>query len=232
MLTRKYLSTLVFAAASLVLTPAMAQDESDDMIAGLEESTTADETVASEEEEADTPAKGKKGKKLKKNKKKGQDSDEVNEEPNVVGDALKELKTLKGKPNFKADYYIYMYSAGWCGFCRKSMPTAVDEYKKIKRSKKVEFIVINGDKSAAEAKNYMKSYKAKIAYVMFDEVKNAQFKNLPGSGAGLSFPGAVIVDKSGKVITRAIGYPNVPNMIAEWKKWTIDADKKAARSEG
>ena len=218
MLARKHLFALFFAVSSLFFAPTWAQDELMD---------TEEEVSATEEDSADTKKKKGKNKKAKKGKKA---AGEEAEEMGAVAAALRELKTLKGKPNLKADYYIYICSASWCGYCRECMPVAVDTYKKIKRSKRVEMILISGDKSDKAAKDYLKSYKAKLPYVMFDEVKNAKFANLPGSSCAIGFPAAAIVNKDGKMISQGVGAGNVKSLLADWKKLTID-NKEAEEAE-
>jgi hypothetical protein len=49
-----------------------------------------------------------------------------------VAEALGKFKVFNGKPNLKAEYYIYLYSASWCGYCQQCMPIAVAEYNKMK----------------------------------------------------------------------------------------------------
>lgn len=211
MLLRKHILALIFALFSLSLAPSWAQDEMTGEASATEES-------------AELPKK-KKGKKAKKAKKAAEDEAA---EMSVVASSLSQLKTLKGKPNYKADYYVYMCSASWCRFCCECMPVAVDEYKKMRRTKRVEFILINGDQSEKAAKNYAKTYKAKFPYIMFDEVKNAKFGNLPGSSSAIGFPSAAVVAKDGKVIASAVGAGNVKALLADWKKNTLDKEEKAS----
>lgn len=211
MLARKYILALLLAAFSLFCTPSWAQDE------------MADE-VSTSEEPAEQPKK-KKGKKAKNTK---NAADDAATELSAVASALSKLKTLKGKPNLKADYYVYMCSASWCRYCCECMPVAVDEYKKMKRTKRVEFILINGDKSEKAAKNYVKNYKARFPYIMFDEIKHAKFRNLPGSSCAIGFPAAAIVTKDGKVIASVGGAGNVKALLADWKKNTIDKETESA----
>lgn len=214
MILRKHVLIGIFAAVfSMLVAPAWAQD---DMPIAVEESSEADDATV--DEEAKASKKKKKGKKTKKNAKAKDDAQDV--ATSAVAEALGKLKTLKGKPNLKAEYYIYMCSASWCRYCCECMPIAVDEYKKIKRSKRVEFILINGDKSDKIAKDYLKGYKAKFPYIMFDEVRAAQFANLPGSSAAMGFPAAAIVDRDGNVVFRAIGAGQVKELLHDWKKHT------------
>ena len=210
-----------------------------------------DPIVETADEETAKPKKKKKSKKKKATKKKSSkkkdkaddadvatdteaddadgDDDDADEkaepEEGKVAQALRKFKSVSGKPNMKADYYIYMYSASWCGYCKQCMPDAVAEYKKIRRSKKVEFIVIGGDKSRDEAKAYLKEYKAKMPCIYFDDVKATKFMGLPGCGMP-GFPAISVADKDGKVIKTAVGAAGVKEVIKDWKKLTIDRDKE------
>ena len=157
---RKYLLTLMMSMFALVVAPVCAQDEDADT-AATEEMAEMDEEAADDEEEGKSKKKKKKSKKdskskkATKNAKKGADEEAATGTPAVPA-ALAKFKQLNGKPNMKAEYYIYMYSASWCGYCVQCMPVAMDAYKKMKSSRKVELVIINGDKSEGAAKDYLK----------------------------------------------------------------------------
>ena len=172
---RFYLIALLLAFFAVNVTPVLAQDESEE----IEES----------EGKAKKKKKNKKKAKKSKSKKKAKDADEdaMDEEsaedseeaepeekakpatPKVV-EALGKFKVFNSKPNLKAEYYIYLYSASWCGYCQQCMPVAVEQYKKMKASRKVELILICGDKSEGEGKSYLKSKKLKSPAIMFSEL--------------------------------------------------------------
>lgn len=236
MAIKKYALALLVTWFGLSLAPLQAQDVEE---FGLDSMT---ETA---EEDADTPKTKKKKKKSKKNKKSSKkkdksaddaaadeqeadDSDDGDaksdagkDEPSKVAQALKKFKPVSGKPNMKAEYYIYMYSASWCGYCKQCMPDAVAEYKKIRRSKKVEFILIGGDKTREEAAAYLKTYKAKMPCIFFDDVKATAFQGLPGCGMP-GFPAISIADKDGKVLKSVVGATAVKEVIANWKDYTVN----------
>ena len=99
----------------LTLSPVQAQDEFDD------------EEIS---EPAKSKKKKKKSKKDKKNKKSKKDAegdaevgdgDEIEEKAAPakpaapkVPEALGKFKVFNSKPNLKAEYYVYLYSASWC----------------------------------------------------------------------------------------------------------------------
>lgn len=204
---------LIFA-----LSPAVAYTESDDVSA------------------VQTSGKSKKkNKKNKKSKKKDAETEAVEEQaaeeeetaakkdknaPSAVAAALAKFKVFNGRPNLKADYYIYLYSASWCGYCQQCMPVAVDQYKKIRGNRKVELILICGDNSMEEGKNYLKSKKLKSPAIMFSELEATQFRGLPGCGLP-GFPAITIVDKDGAQITNVVGASKVNEVLENWREYTI-----------
>lgn len=139
-------------------------------------------------------------------------------EPPSVGEALKKVKFVSGKPSVKADYYIFLHSASWCGPCRAIMPDIAKEYKKLKRAK-IELILVSGDKTEDEAKEYVKHYKAKFPAAMPSE-----FGSVPGYSGAPAYPHAFIVDKYGRQLTHGNG-----KIILDWKE--IISDDKKARKE-
>ena len=194
-----------------------------------------DSVTATAEDDSAKPKNKKKSKKKKKSSKKkakaedeqtnddtdkAEDDEKDGDEQSAVAQALSKFKPVSGKPNMKADYYIYMYSANWCGYCKQCMPGAVAEYKKMRR-KKVEFIIIGGDKSREEAAAYLKGYKAKMPCIFFEDVKATNFMGLPGCGMP-GFPAISVADKDGKVIKTAVGATAVKEVIENWKDYTIN----------
>ena len=222
MLARKYLLTLFVAVAALVAAPAWAQDEADLSL------DSADEAAASAEESEDEEADSKKKKKSKKKSKKAKTDAKAEESP--VAAALKKLKTLQGRPNMKADFYVYMCSASFCRYCSECMPVAVAESKKMKRGN-VEFILISGEGSKDAAKKYLKGYRAKCPVVLMDELKGAKFQNLPGSSSAIGLPAAAIVTKEGKVLSSGLGASSVKNILTSWKSVTEKAREEAEKTE-
>lgn len=133
---------------------------------------------------------------------------------NVVGEALNGLKYVEAKPNTNADYYIYLYSASWCPPCRKLMPSIVQEYAAIKKSNKVELILIGADRNMKEVKAYVNKYNAQFP-ATWQGV--AEVSKLPGNMPPRGIPSAIIVDKKGNIIVSGYG-----SIVLEWKKYTID----------
>ena len=120
----------------------------------------ADDDMAEEKVESDEDAPRKKKGKKKGKSTKTEAAEKEASKPAVLA-ALENFKVHNAKVNTKAEIYIYLYSASWCGFCRECMPVAVEQYKKMKSSRKAEIILIGGDKTEKEAVKYLKSYKLK-----------------------------------------------------------------------
>ncbi len=135
----------------------------------------------------------------------------------AVANAMANIQWFNGKPNLKADYYIYLQSASWCGPCRAEMPHIVKAYKAMKRSRRVEMVLLSGDKNLKGAKSYLKEFKAKFPAVM----NNAPgVVKLPGANAiPAYFPAAAIVKADGTVVKAGHG-----EIILDWRKYTIDAE--------
>lgn len=177
----------------------------------------AEDDLAEEEVESDedTPRK-KKGKKKKGNKKDG--AVKAADSKPVVLAALENFKVHNAKVNTKAEIYIYLYSASWCRFCRECMPVAVEQYKKMRASRKAEIILIGGDKTEKEAIQYLKSYKLKAPGIMFDALKATKFQGLPSCGMP-GFPAVTVVTKDGKMLANVVGAGQVKEVLTNWKKY-------------
>lgn len=184
----------------------------------------ADEEPAAElPDSSEEKPRKKKGKKKKVSKKGKVDKEkEAAAKPAVsaVVAALEKFKVHNAKVNTKADFYIYLYSASTCGHCQSCMPIAVEQYKKMRASRKVELIVIGGDGSEQAAIKYLKSYKLKCPGIMFDALKATKFRGLPGCGfPGL--PAISVVDKNGKMMKNVVGGSQVREVLTNWKQYTI-----------
>ena len=146
--------------------------------------------------------------------------------PSPVVTAVKKVKKVKGRVNEKADYYIYLCSASWCGPCCKEMPNIVDTYKDIKKSGKVDVVLFCQDRSMPDAKNFVKDFDIKFLTVFGEDDKCAK---VPGHAPSGSIPYCIIVDRYGRKITA--GHP--ASIIPSWESHTIGkgdpeppADKK------
>ena len=147
-------------------------------------------------------------KKLKKEKK-------AKQAPSPVVPAIKKMKRIKGNANAKADYYIYLFSASWCGPCCQEMPNIVKIYKDMKKSGKVDIILFCQDKTPDKAKDFIKQFRIPFMTVMGSDPKASA---VPGYSPVSGIPHCIVVDRYGRVITN--GHPG--NLLHAWESLTID----------
>ena len=119
-------------------------------------------------------------------------------DPSAVVKALKEVEFISGKPA-NAKYYVFLHSASWCGPCCKLMPLIVEEYKKLKR-KNIEIILVSGDFTVDEAKDYVKKYQVKFPTAM-----PAAIANVPGYQPPEAYPSVIVVDRTGRELAKGHG---------------------------
>ena len=167
--------------------------------------------LAQDEEDSPKPAR-----KVKADKKKKAASPVVT--------AVKKVKKVKGRLNDKADYFIYLYSASWCGPCCQEMPEIVETYKEIKKSGKVDIVLFCQDKTLADAKNFVKRFNIKFLTVMGDDNK---VKKVPGHAPSGGIPHCIFVDRYGRTITA--GHPG--HLMSSWATHTIDNGEPEAPEE-
>ncbi len=135
------------------------------------------------------------------------EGDDAEPETPTVAEALSEVDFISGRPAKNTRYYIFLHSASWCGPCRALMPQIVAEYRKLRR-KKVEIILVSGDRSEADAKNYVREHQVRFPAAMPSAVAN-----VPGYQPPSAYPSAIIVDNQGKVIQQGHG-----RIILEWQE--------------
>lgn len=146
---------------------------------------------------------------------------EVDADKYPVAAGLKGITTSPTHGTFdtKADYYIYLYSASWCGLCARIMPQVIETYREMKNTSqpKVEIILMGVDKTAAEVADYRKEEKLPF-YTVF--ARDREVQKLPGFYSVSGIPFCVFVDKDGNQIYRGLG----GKAIFEWKD-TIEKAK-------
>lgn len=147
----------------------------------------------------------------KKKKKKSKKADDKKAKATPVGKAVGKLKTFNGKPNKKAQVYIYLQSASWCGPCNQEMPEVAAAYKEMDKDGRAEIILIGHDQTEDGAKKFLKQYKAKFPGIL---VNGKGVDKLPGFRMAQGIPNAIMVDAEGNVL--ASGYPS--SIIPQWKQ--------------
>lgn len=126
----------------------------------------------------------------------------------AVTKAVSETTFLTGTPIADAQYYVYIFSASWCGPCRALMPQVVELYPEMKANK-VEIILISCDRSERMAKKYIEHYEAGFPGLY---VKAPGVLALPGVSMPKGIPHAIIVDANGKVLAQGHG-----SIVRNWK---------------
>lgn len=99
---------------------------------------------------------------------------ETSSEPATeIGRQLQKVKPLFNKKiDVGAKYYLVLFSASWCGPCRREMPEIVKIYdKKITQDPNVELIHVSCDDEKASAKEWAKNEKMKFPAVNKDALK-------------------------------------------------------------
>ena len=172
---------------------------------------------AEADEAAPTTKVSKKAKKAKKGKKKAAKAEEeeaeadAEAEESVVAARIKDNTYFtESKPNLKAQYFIFLESASWCGPCNAEMPEVAKAYEQMKASGKVELILLSADSTEAEAKKFLDKYKATFPGLM---PKGASVPTLPEAKG---IPNATIMKADGTVIESGHGA-----IIRGWKNQTI-----------
>lgn len=118
-----------------------------------------------------------------------------------VAEAISKLPTVGASSfNKEAEYFIYLYSAGWCGPCRRVMPHIVRFYKEtLSKDKRLEIILVNVDRTEEEAKAYLAHYDADFYTIM--GINPEVEKQLPGAYQVRAIPHYIAVDKNGNRIS-------------------------------
>ncbi len=138
--------------------------------------------------------------------------------------AVKKVKKVKGRVNEKADYFIYLFSASWCGPCCREMPEIVELYDDIKKSGKVDIILFCQDKTPAAAKAFVKRFNIKFLTIMGNDEK---VRKVPGYAPVGGIPHCIFVDRYGRQI-RA-GHPG--NLMSLWESLTIENGEPEAPAD-
>lgn len=129
--------------------------------------------------------------------------------------ALKALKPFNGKVNSKADYFVYLQTDGQDAQCNaKTMSRVSDIYKEMKKSGRVEMVIVCLEGTEDEAKSFLRKNKLKIPAVMD---QNELIENLPGLNAARGLPYATFVGRDGK--THMEGGMSV---LEQWENYTLN----------
>ena len=120
------------------------------------------------------------------------------------------------KPNPRADYYMYFFTASWCSPCRAVTPKIIAEYPAMMTNRHLEVILVSLDDTPEQALAYLSKYNAPFAAIMLPTLKTFP---LPGCPSDMeAIPHIIVVDSHGNFIYRghALRY-------SEWKERTASS---------
>jgi len=127
-------------------------------------------------------------------------------EPSVFDDVLdgnlvmldgKRLKKheLASKPT---EYYVFYYTASWCGPCQAFTPSLVSFYNKHK-NEKFELVLITSDDSEDDMEGYAKE--KKMPWPQLKQSKADSFKKKFSHGVS-GIPSVIVCDLKGEIVSR------------------------------
>lgn len=228
MTIRLYILALVLAFFTMTTVPAEAQESSKKTAKTSSKSAKKKKKQKSKKFVWQTKNKKKSKSKKAKDEEEFDEEDELDEdedaggEKNPVMTALEKFKVFNGKPNAKADYYIYFYTSSTCVHCVNCMGVAVEQYKEMKKSRKVEMIIVCADNTEDAANAYLKKSKMSAPCIMFSELQATKFRGLPGCGMPLPPSISVVSASEGKSVKTATGGGQVQEALKAWKSYTIE----------
>ena len=132
----------------------------------------------------------------------------------AVVSVLKDLKPFNGKVNAKADYFIYLQTDSSSETCdTETMKKVAELYKDIKKSGRVDLVLVSLDATEEEAKAFVRKHKLKCPVVMD---QNEKIDELPGLGSARNMPYAIFVDKEGKKHMEG-----GMSVLEQWENYTV-----------
>ena len=120
----------------------------------------------------------------------------------------KSLKSCKDatKP---AKYYIFYYTASWCGPCHKYTPSLVAFYNKSK-NKNFELILITSDDEESAMEDYARE--KKMPWPQLKQSKASKFKKEFSHGV-TGIPSVITCDLEGKIVSRTKSIPELEKLV-------------------
>ena len=110
----------------------------------------------------------------------------------------KKLKKIKEEDFVKpTKYYVFYYTASWCGPCQAFTPSLVDFYEKNK-NKSFELVLITSDDSEDDMEGY--AAQKKMPWPQLKPSKVASFKEKFNHGV-TGIPSVIVCDLEGKIIS-------------------------------
>lgn len=120
----------------------------------------------------------------------------------------KSLKTCKdaSKP---AKYYVFYYTASWCGPCQKYTPSLVEFYKKNKNDN-FELVLITSDSDEDSMEEYAKEKEMPWPQLKLSKVDKFK-KNFAHGVSGI--PSVVTCDLEGNIVSKSNSIPELEKLV-------------------
>jgi len=140
-------------------------------------------------------------------------------QPSVFDEVLDgNLVKLDGKSLKKHDlaarpkkYYVFYYTASWCGPCQKFTPGLVDFYNKNKEgSDKFELVLISSDQDEDAMEAYAKEKKMPWPQLKLNKVKKFE-KDFDHGVSGI--PTVVVCDLKGEIVAKTRSVAELENLV-------------------
>jgi len=122
----------------------------------------------------------------------------------LSGKNLKKAKDVKTP----AKYYVFYYTASWCGPCQKFTPSLVEFYNKEKNDD-FELVLITSDSNEDAMEGYAQSKQMPWPHLKLSKVEKFK-KQFPNRLGGI--PAIVVTELDGKVVAEGNAYSVLPKL--------------------
>lgn len=134
----------------------------------------------------------------------------------IDGNLVKlEGKSVRKFSDFKkpTKYYVFYYSASWCGPCQNYTPTLVALYNKIKPGNdKFELVLISSDREEEAMEEYMKSKSMPWPALKFSKLEKFKKQNNHGVRG---IPSVITCALDGTVVSRTESPDELEKLLTE-----------------
>jgi len=96
------------------------------------------------------------------------------------------------------EYYLFYYSASWCGPCRAFTPDLITFNRRMDRHENMQVVLAPSDRSAEDAVAYLKDYRMPWPSIDYGAWRSGKV-DVPRNPNG-TIPSVVLADRNGKVL--------------------------------
>lgn len=127
----------------------------------------------------------------------------------LTGQSVKKAASV-AKPT---KYYVFYYSASWCGPCQQYTPSLVELYNKIKPgNSKFELVFVSSDREDESMEGYMEDKAMPWPALKLSSVQGFK-KKFNHSVTGI--PSVVVCDLEGNVVAKTTGISQLEKLLTE-----------------